>query len=74
MKKWQKMLGMTMALTLALTAVPVTAKVEAAATSVTPALAKTPGKNNPLFTQKFGADPFAMVYNGRVYVYMTNDI
>lgn len=29
--------------------------------------------HNPLFTQHFGADPYAMVYNGRVYVYMTHD-
>nr|WP_308422999.1 carbohydrate-binding protein [Paenibacillus marchantiophytorum] len=47
---------------------------QAAASTLTPALAKTPGNNNPLFTQKFGADPYAMVYNGRVYVYMTNDV
>nr|WP_246293889.1 carbohydrate-binding protein [Paenibacillus planticolens] len=65
---------MTIALSLALTSSPITARVEAASASVTPALAKTPGNSNPLFTQKFGADPFAMVYNGRVYVYMTNDV
>ena len=29
--------------------------------------------NNPLMSQKFGADPGVMEYNGRVYVYMTND-
>ena len=29
---------------------------------------------NPIATQKFGADPYAMEYNGRVYVYMTNDV
>lgn len=29
--------------------------------------------NNPLMTQKFGADPYAMVYDGRVYIYMTAD-
>ena len=29
---------------------------------------------NPLYTQRFGADPGAMEYNGRLYVYMTNDI
>lgn len=32
------------------------------------------GDHNPLITQDFGADPFAMVYKGRVYVYMTQDI
>ncbi|WP_063795645.1 carbohydrate-binding protein [Paenibacillus sp. Soil750] len=73
MKKLNKMLGMTMALTLAFTLSPVMEK-QAAASTLTPALAKTPGNNNPLFSQKFGADPYAMVYNGRVYVYMTNDV
>ena len=29
--------------------------------------------NNPLMTQKFGADPYAMEYDGRVYIYMTAD-
>lgn len=38
------------------------------------AKAKTPGLANPLITQKFGADPYALVFNGRVYIYMTNDI
>lgn len=28
---------------------------------------------NPLYDYKFGADPYAITYNGRVYVYMTND-
>lgn len=35
--------------------------------------AKTVGNSNPLVDHKFGADPFAMVYDGRVYIYMTND-
>lgn len=30
--------------------------------------------HNPLFTQRFGADPCAMVYNDEVYIYMTNDV
>lgn len=30
--------------------------------------------HNPIMTQRFGADPYAMVYKDRVYVYMTNDI
>ena len=38
---------------------------------------KTPLKsyshNNPIMTQAFGADPYAIVYNDRVYVYMTGD-
>lgn len=28
---------------------------------------------NPLMTQRFGADPYAMVYGDRVYFYMTGD-
>ncbi len=34
---------------------------------------KAPGDNNPVMVQRFGADPYAMVYGGRVYVYMTLD-
>lgn len=30
-------------------------------------------ETNPLMTQRFGADPYAMVYDGRVYFYMTAD-
>lgn len=30
--------------------------------------------NNPVMTQRFGADPYALVYGGRVYLYMTADI
>ncbi|MHA6529355.1 carbohydrate-binding protein [Paenibacillus sp. BAC0078] len=36
-------------------------------------LAKLPGNSNPLMDHKLGADPFALVYNGRVYVYMSSD-
>ena len=32
------------------------------------------GDHNPIMTQRFGADPFAMVYKDRVYMYMTCDI
>ncbi|MCT2537219.1 carbohydrate binding domain-containing protein [Aquibacillus koreensis] len=39
----------------------------------TEAVGKTPGNNNPLMSHKFGADPNAMAYDGRVYVYLTND-
>lgn len=39
----------------------------------TGALAKQLGYGNPLMTQEFGADPYAIVYDGRVYVYMTAD-
>lgn len=39
----------------------------------TAAPAKTVGNANPLMDYEYGADPFAMEYNGRVYVYMTSD-
>lgn len=39
----------------------------------TTAFYKTPGNTNPIFSQKFGADPYAMVYGDRVYFYMTAD-
>ena len=29
--------------------------------------------HNPVMVQRFGADPYALVYNGRVYLYMTGD-
>lgn len=35
---------------------------------------KKAGENNPLFSQRFGADPGVMEYNGRIYVYTTNDV
>ncbi len=35
---------------------------------------KNTNENNPLYTQRFGADPGVMEYNGRVYVYTTNDV
>lgn len=37
-------------------------------------LGKLPGYGNPLVTHKFGADPYALVYQNRVYLYMTHDI
>ncbi|WP_082472234.1 glycoside hydrolase family 43 protein [Paenibacillus bovis] len=36
-------------------------------------LAKLPGNSNPLMDHKLGADPYSLVYNGRVYVYMSSD-
>ena len=30
-------------------------------------------EHNPVMTQKYSADPYAMVYDGRVYLYMTGD-
>lgn len=34
---------------------------------------KNPMEHNPLITHKYSADPYAMVYDGRVYLYMTGD-
>ncbi|HCJ40879.1 MAG TPA: carbohydrate-binding protein CenC [Ruminococcus sp.] len=34
---------------------------------------KKSGENNPLISQYFGADPGVMEYNGRVYIFMTDD-
>lgn len=34
---------------------------------------KAIGDHNPVMTQRFGADPYALVYNDRVYLYMTGD-
>lgn len=34
---------------------------------------KKTGNHNPLMGHKFGADPFGMEYEGRLYVYMTDD-
>ena len=49
-------------------------KVSAAiSTTSTSALAKIQGYTNPLITQKFGVDPFAIVYNSKVYVYINSD-
>jgi arabinoxylan arabinofuranohydrolase len=36
-------------------------------------LYKTITDHNPIMTHTFGADPSALVYNGRVYIYMTGD-
>ncbi|BAJ33142.1 MULTISPECIES: family 43 glycosylhydrolase [Kitasatospora] len=35
--------------------------------------AKTVGNANPLIDYQYGADPWAMVYDGRVYEYLTSD-
>ncbi len=37
------------------------------------AVAKLPGNSNPLIDHKLGADPYVLVHNNRVYVYMTGD-
>lgn len=35
---------------------------------------KKDGESNPLYTQRFGADPGFLVWNDRLYVYTTNDV
>lgn len=37
------------------------------------AVAKLLGNSNPLMDYQYGADPYALVYDGRVYIYMTSD-
>ncbi len=52
-----------------------TAEMEALFSSIIPNVSyKNAEENNPLFTQRFGADPGVMEYNGRIYVYSTNDV
>ncbi|WP_225446188.1 glycoside hydrolase family 43 protein [Paenibacillus rhizovicinus] len=41
---------------------------------VASAVGKLPPQGNPLVSHKFGADPYALVYGDRVYLYMTNDV
>jgi arabinoxylan arabinofuranohydrolase len=43
-------------------------------TPPTGAVGKLPPNGNPLISHKFGADPWALVYQDRVYVYTTHDI
>ena len=51
-----------------------TGKMDQLFASVSPVASyKKDGEGNPLYTQRFGADPGVMEYNGRVYVYMTDD-
>lgn len=38
------------------------------------AVGKLPGNGNPVVAHKFGADPYALVYGERVYLYNTNDV
>lgn len=37
------------------------------------AVGKVPSCGNPLVAHRYGADPYALVFGGRVYLYMTND-
>lgn len=51
-----------------------TAALEAAFKGITIASSwKKDGENNPLTTQRFGADPGFLVYKDRLYIYTTND-
>jgi arabinoxylan arabinofuranohydrolase len=43
-----------------------------AVTTASPVV-KVPGNSNPLIDYKLGADPYALVYNGRVYLYLSSD-
>lgn len=36
-------------------------------------IAKLVGNSNPLIDHHLGADPYALTYNGRVYIYMSSD-
>jgi arabinoxylan arabinofuranohydrolase len=36
-------------------------------------IAKKVGSSNPLMDHKLGADPYAITYNGRVYIYLSSD-
>ncbi|WP_223849506.1 MULTISPECIES: family 43 glycosylhydrolase [Microbacterium] len=42
-------------------------------TSLEKVQTKPVGDHNPIVGQKFGADPHHLVYNGRLYIYSTND-
>ena len=46
---------------------------DSSAAEMTSGSVRSSSNHNPIMDHKFGADPFAMTYNGRVYVYMTND-
>ncbi|MBQ4900750.1 S-layer homology domain-containing protein [Paenibacillus sp. Marseille-P2973] len=74
MKRSKKWLTMLLIFTLAATSGLVAGNQEVkAADKLTPAAGKLPGQSNPLITHKYGADPYAMEYNGRLYLYLTDD-
>ncbi len=74
---WRRLLPLVLVLLMLLT--PGTASMEQTARTLreqgveAQTGTKKAGENNPLFTQRFGADPGAMEYDGRVYVYLTDD-
>ena len=46
---------------------------EMSAFAASTTIAKNVGNSNPLIDHHLGADPFALTYNGRVYIYMSSD-
>ncbi|MNM38546.1 Arabinoxylan arabinofuranohydrolase precursor [compost metagenome] len=46
---------------------------ETSAFAASTTIAKSVGNSNPLIDHHLGADPFALTYNGRVYIYMSSD-
>lgn len=45
----------------------------ASTSSIQSAIGKAPQNGNPVIAHKFGADPYALVFRNRVYMYMTSD-
>lgn len=68
MRKWKQKGLLAIILSVALSCIS-----QIPATAASSAVAKIPGSSNPLMDHKLGADPYALVYDGRVYVYMTGD-
>lgn len=50
-----------------------TANIGLKAIDMSGVVVKKPGYNNPLMDYKLGADPYAITYNGKVYVYLSSD-
>nr|BBV24604.1 alpha-L-arabinofuranosidase [Paenibacillus sp.] len=65
---FKKLSSLLLSLTLLLSCLSLTS-----AYAANSSIAKNPGNSNPLMDHKLGADPFALTYNGRVYVYMSSD-
>nr|WP_317890666.1 glycoside hydrolase family 43 protein [Paenibacillus arenilitoris] len=49
-------------------------EMKASYTAPAEAIGKLPGNGNPVVAHKFGADPYALAFGGRVYLYNTNDV
>ncbi|MBO9600686.1 MAG: family 43 glycosylhydrolase, partial [Cohnella sp.] len=50
------------------------ASVKVGFTAPAEAVGKLPPNGNPLVSHRFGADPYALVFGDRVYLYATNDV